>query len=785
MTLLRIDPRVDAFGGAIPVTTAEFSAIVERASLSGARSAGDAVILPTRITATFTGGRWTPAPELPALPAGYYWRIRVYVPALDEAVARSVVVPAGAECGWGDLIDVDPDTAEPSATSVPLWEATLEQVRTTAGSVEANVAGATAAIASARDAALEQLHAATTDTTDARDAAVTARTEAGSSAFNAGQSAAAALGHAGDAEGSATAAAGSAEQAAATAATAKGYSDDALAAQLEAQTAAAAADAARSNAQIAASNAATSESDAAGHDQAAATSALSAQQALSAVQTLLASLSVDLSGKLDVAQKGAAGGLATLDEGGRVPWAQLPSTLLAYQGVWDAATNTPKLTDGFGRTGDTYKVTGIATRNLGGGAQDFAAGDLLIYNGQRWEKSDTTDSVTSVAGKVGIVELVAGDVGLDRVDNTSDLEKPISNAVRDVLNDTVVGVGISGRNLIFTTAGAGQVSAGTIVPNLTIGNVSTTAAGTQATATIRGTAPDLILDLTVPKGDQGEKWDGSTLDSDVGTLISPGSGSWSDEVLQGRFDSMWTGAVDQFAGKADTTSRLAKLEALPDGNYRVDSLESLYELMNDPARRPGGGVLIAVGNCTVPGSGIHYVSTWRVRDYEARVEPLAGSPILVDTVATLNQLTGHVNGGGWSTRLAFDKLVSKAQTSDSNRAVRLWDGGAWRSGVRSSELEYGVMATAGRDGRAFDAPIDQYGVVVGDYNAVLQPGMYRTQPGTGASNQPPGAYEFGMLIVFGAGVNVASRVQMYVAHNGGFFLRAAWNSTDWGAWRTI
>ena len=42
--------------------------------------------------------------------------------------------------------------------------------------------------------------------------------------------------------------------------------------------------------------------------------------------------------------------------------------------------------------------------------------------------------VQSVAGKVGIVSLVKGDVGLGNVDNTSDLLKPVSNATQSALN---------------------------------------------------------------------------------------------------------------------------------------------------------------------------------------------------------------------------------------------------------------------------------------------------------------------------------------------------------------
>lgn len=45
-----------------------------------------------------------------------------------------------------------------------------------------------------------------------------------------------------------------------------------------------------------------------------------------------------------------------------------------------------------------------------------------------------TDAVTSVAGKVGVVSLVKGDVGLGSVDNTADSAKPVSTAQQAALD---------------------------------------------------------------------------------------------------------------------------------------------------------------------------------------------------------------------------------------------------------------------------------------------------------------------------------------------------------------
>lgn len=55
-----------------------------------------------------------------------------------------------------------------------------------------------------------------------------------------------------------------------------------------------------------------------------------------------------------------------------------------------------------------------------------------------WQELLTpTDAVTSVNGKTGAVTLSKGDVGLGNVDNTSDANKPISNATQAALNNKV------------------------------------------------------------------------------------------------------------------------------------------------------------------------------------------------------------------------------------------------------------------------------------------------------------------------------------------------------------
>ena len=106
----------------------------------------------------------------------------------------------------------------------------------------------------------------------------------------------------------------------------------------------------------------------------------------------------------------AAISAASLDGNGKVPVSELPNSIMEYQGTWDAATNTPSLTNGTGSAGDVYRVSVAGSRNFGAGAISFDVGDYAIYNGTTWEKSDTTDAVSTVAGRTGDVTLGIEDI---------------------------------------------------------------------------------------------------------------------------------------------------------------------------------------------------------------------------------------------------------------------------------------------------------------------------------------------------------------------------------------
>lgn len=80
-----------------------------------------------------------------------------------------------------------------------------------------------------------------------------------------------------------------------------------------------------------------------------------------------------------------------------------------YQGVWNAATNTPTLTSGVGTDGHYYITNVAGTTNLDG-ITDWHVGDWAIFHSGTWQQVDNTDAVVSVNGFTGAVSLVTTDI---------------------------------------------------------------------------------------------------------------------------------------------------------------------------------------------------------------------------------------------------------------------------------------------------------------------------------------------------------------------------------------
>ena len=154
-------------------------------------------------------------------------------------------------------------------------------------------------------------------------------------------------------------------------------------------------------------------------DQAATEVAVTASGNLSStdVQSALVELQTDVDGKEDKSNKNIAGGYVGLETDGKINTNYLPAGInlstvytVADQTAQDALTPI---------SGD------VAIRT--------DESKTYVYDGSSWvELLNPTDAVTSVAGQTGIVTLAG--MGLDQVDNTSDIDKPVSTAVQTALD---------------------------------------------------------------------------------------------------------------------------------------------------------------------------------------------------------------------------------------------------------------------------------------------------------------------------------------------------------------
>lgn len=126
----------------------------------------------------------------------------------------------------------------------------------------------------------------------------------------------------------------------------------------------------------------------------------------SSIQTQLGTL-------VPLSQKGAINGVATLDGSGKVPLAQLPNSIMEFQGAWDPSTNTPTISDGTGTPGHVYRVSTNYASTVSGLSDPsmvgFLAGDFIIYASavSMWQRAPIADGVVSVNGSQGIVTVNA------------------------------------------------------------------------------------------------------------------------------------------------------------------------------------------------------------------------------------------------------------------------------------------------------------------------------------------------------------------------------------------
>jgi hypothetical protein len=103
------------------------------------------------------------------------------------------------------------------------------------------------------------------------------------------------------------------------------------------------------------------------------------------------------------------------------------STGLNYAGTWNAATNTPVLSNVTGANGTYYIVSVAGSQNLGSGIIAFNAGDWAIHNGTSYQKINNSNDVNSVFGRTGTITSQIGDYTWNQINKSTSNIDDIAN----------------------------------------------------------------------------------------------------------------------------------------------------------------------------------------------------------------------------------------------------------------------------------------------------------------------------------------------------------------------
>ncbi len=263
-------------------------------------------------------------------------------------------------------------------------------------------------------------------------------------------------------------------------------------------------------------------------------------------------LQTQLNSKINLTEKAAASGVATLDGTTRIPLAQIPTSVLINAGTWNATTNTPTLANGTGVSGYFYVVSVAGTVNFGAGNITFAVGDWVYYNGSIWQKSINSNLVNSVNGQQGTVVLTTSDIS--EGSNLYYTDERAQDAVGGILADTAT--------IAFTYNDSGNViSANVIDSSITFSKIQNIATGSLLGRNTAGTGVVEVL-TTIPTAVQGNitqlgtissgTWNGTTIGSTFG-----GTG-FSTYTLGDILYSSATNTLSKLAGNTTTTRQFLR-----------------------------------------------------------------------------------------------------------------------------------------------------------------------------------------------------------------------------------
>lgn len=144
---------------------------------------------------------------------------------------------------------------------------------------------------------------------------------------------------------------------------------------------------------------------------------------------------------------------------------------LNYKGTWDASTNTPTLVSSVGTKGDYYVVSVAGSTNLNGTTL-WGVGDMAVFNGSIWQKTDGGD--TSIVTSLTVTGLTGYMYANNASPATASVTIPVANVAGAVANTVNV---LAGGLL----SGGGALTSNVTISLTSVPSGNVTGLGTMAT----------------------------------------------------------------------------------------------------------------------------------------------------------------------------------------------------------------------------------------------------------------------------------------------------------------
>jgi len=344
---------------------------------------------------------------------------------------------------------------------------------------------------------------------------------------------------------------------------------------------------------------------------------------------------------------GVANGVASLDSAGTVPIAQLPAAVLgalSYQGTWNASTNTPTLASSTGTKGYYYVVSVAGSTNLNG-ITDWKISDWAVFNGSVWQKIDNTDSVTSVNGYTGAVNLTYTDVGAFPSTSTSG-----ANSI--VLRDA--NQNVSANSFFSNATSVAAAGTTTVLTAASTANYTVTGSGGQTfqlpDATTLPVGASFIFNNNQSSGTIVVKNNSSTTISTIqsGGFVTiyllantPAAGSW-DIHYEAPSNVSWSTNTLDYAGSITSATWNGNVVQVNRGGTGAATLTGYVK---------GSGTSALTASATIPNTDISGLGT--ISTQNANAVAITGGAVDGTTVGSTTAAAGSfttLNSSG-ATRL--------------------------------------------------------------------------------------------------------------------------------------